>query len=58
MLLLYSERKNETHAGPRSLAQLYDQYSSEDLAVIAGFLSRNAERLRAETSKLTAQPPR
>ena len=38
----------------RSLAQLYDRYSERDLAVIADFLQHNAERLRAETSKLFA----
>jgi DNA-binding MarR family transcriptional regulator len=36
----------------RSLARLYDGYSVEDLGVIASFLFRNAERLKAETSKL------
>ena len=37
----------------RSLAQLYDRYSERDLAVIADFLQHNAERLRAETGKLS-----
>jgi DNA-binding MarR family transcriptional regulator len=37
-----------------SLAQLYDRYSDGDLAVIADFLRRNAERLRSETRKLAA----
>ena len=36
-----------------SLAQLYDRYSDRDLSVIADFLERNGERLRAETSKLS-----
>lgn len=37
----------------RSLAQLYDRYSDRDLSVIADFLHHNAERLRAETGKLS-----
>jgi DNA-binding MarR family transcriptional regulator len=37
----------------RSLAQLYDRYSDRDLSVIADFLQHNAERLRAETGKLS-----
>jgi DNA-binding MarR family transcriptional regulator len=41
----------------RSLAHLYDVYSDRDLAVIADFLSRNAERLRAETTKLDPDRP-
>jgi DNA-binding MarR family transcriptional regulator len=36
----------------QSLARLYDNYSEEELAVIADFLHRNAERLRAETARL------
>ncbi|HEU4800790.1 MAG TPA: MarR family transcriptional regulator [Gemmatimonadales bacterium] len=36
----------------RSLARLYDRYPDRDLAVIADFLQRNAERLRIETGKL------
>ena len=36
----------------RSLARLFEPYSDRDLAVIADFLGRNAERLRAETAKL------
>ena len=36
----------------RSLARLYERYPDRDLAVIADFLARNAERLRAETEKL------
>jgi DNA-binding MarR family transcriptional regulator len=36
----------------RSLAELFERYSDRELAIIADFLSRNAERLRAETSKL------
>lgn len=39
----------------RSLARLFEQYSDRDLAVIADFLRRNAERLRMETAKLTAE---
>lgn len=38
----------------RSLSELWETYSDEDLAVIADFLDRNAERLRAETTKLAA----
>jgi len=38
----------------RSLAHLLERYSDRDLAVIADFLARNAERLRAETSKLAS----
>jgi DNA-binding MarR family transcriptional regulator len=41
----------------RSLARLYDDYSDRDPAVIADFLSRNAERLRAETTKLDPDQP-
>jgi DNA-binding MarR family transcriptional regulator len=40
----------------RSLAQLLDRYSDRELAVIADFLHHNAERLRAETSKLADGP--
>jgi DNA-binding MarR family transcriptional regulator len=36
----------------QSLARLYDQYTDRDLALIADFLARNAERLRAETDRL------
>jgi DNA-binding MarR family transcriptional regulator len=36
----------------RSLARLYERYSDKELAVIADFLTRNAERLRDETAKL------
>jgi len=38
----------------RSLTQMYKHYSDQDLVVIADFLRRNAERLRAETRKLEA----
>gem|GEM_PF-4985786 len=38
----------------RSLAELVGRYSTGELAVIADFLARNAERLRAETRKLDA----
>ncbi len=41
----------------RSLAQLFDRYSDRDLSVIADFLRQNAERLRAETSKLATGTP-
>jgi DNA-binding MarR family transcriptional regulator len=36
----------------RSLAQLLERYTASELAVIADFLARNAERLRLETIKL------
>lgn len=39
-------------AARRSLVKLFKRYSDRDLVVIADFLSRNAERLRAETAKL------
>ena len=38
----------------QSVARLYDGYSEKELAVIADFLRRNAERLRAETARLEA----
>lgn len=38
----------------RSLARFLARYSDRDLVVISDFLARNAERLRAETSKLTS----
>jgi DNA-binding MarR family transcriptional regulator len=38
----------------RSLARLFETYSDQELAVIADFLGRNAERLRTETVKLSA----
>jgi DNA-binding MarR family transcriptional regulator len=38
----------------RSLVRLLERYSDRDLVVITEFLARNAERLRAETCKLTA----
>jgi DNA-binding MarR family transcriptional regulator len=34
----------------RSLAQLFERYTERELAVIADFLARNAERLRKETA--------
>ena len=37
-----------------SLARLFDRYSDRDLAVIADFLARNAERLREETRKVAS----
>ncbi len=39
----------------RSLALLFERYSSRDLAVIAYLLGRNAERLREETRKLSSE---
>jgi DNA-binding MarR family transcriptional regulator len=39
----------------RSLARLFEAYADRDLAVIADFLGRNAERLREETRKLAQQ---
>lgn len=36
----------------KSLAGLYERYTDKELGVIADFLARNAERLRAETAKL------
>lgn len=42
----------------RSLSRLWSRYNEEELAVIADFLSRNAERLRQETQKVElAQQP-
>jgi DNA-binding MarR family transcriptional regulator len=38
----------------RSLARLLEQYSDQDLVMIADFLARNAARLRAETTKLAS----
>jgi DNA-binding MarR family transcriptional regulator len=37
----------------KSLALLFEVYSDRDLAVIADFLGRNADRLREETRKLS-----
>jgi DNA-binding MarR family transcriptional regulator len=42
----------------RSLARLLKRYSDRDLVVIADFLARNAERLRAETTKLASPTAR
>jgi DNA-binding MarR family transcriptional regulator len=36
----------------RSLSKLFDRYTDRELAVIADFLERNAERLRIETEKI------
>lgn len=36
----------------RSLARLWQTYTTEELAVIADFLRRNADRLRVETERL------
>ena len=38
----------------RSLVRLLERYSDRDLVVIADFLARHAERLRAETTKLAS----
>lgn len=38
----------------KSLAELIAHYSDDELRLIADFLLRNAERLRAETTKLNA----
>jgi len=39
-----------------SLARLFGRYSVRDLAAIADFLRRNADRLRDETRKLSRNP--
>ncbi len=39
----------------QSLARLFESYSDRELAVIADFMGRNAERLREETRRLTEQ---
>jgi DNA-binding MarR family transcriptional regulator len=36
----------------QALERLYQRYEEDELAVISDFLSRNAERLRAETARL------
>ncbi|HMH86698.1 MAG TPA: MarR family transcriptional regulator [Gemmatimonadaceae bacterium] len=36
----------------KSVARMYERYNDAELEVIADFLERNGERLRAETSKL------
>jgi DNA-binding MarR family transcriptional regulator len=41
-----------------SLAQLWDRYSYQELAVIADFLAANTARLRAETELLSQSPIR
>ena len=41
----------------QSLARLLDRYSNQELQVIVDFLSRNAERLRADTKKLQSKEP-
>lgn len=41
----------------RSLAQLLERYTASELAIIADFLARNAERLRTETGKLEGTAP-
>jgi DNA-binding MarR family transcriptional regulator len=42
----------------RSLSRLWSRYDDDELAIIADFLSRNAERLRMETQKVdSAQRP-
>jgi DNA-binding MarR family transcriptional regulator len=40
----------------RTLAELFERYSTNDLTVIASFLEANAARLRDETAKLTRSP--
>ncbi len=40
-----------------SLAELLDRYSNQELAVLADFMGRNAERLRVETRKLSGRDP-
>jgi DNA-binding MarR family transcriptional regulator len=51
-----AEHVDEAHrrfaSARQSLARFYDRYTDEELAVIADFLSRNTERLRAETKKI------
>jgi DNA-binding MarR family transcriptional regulator len=47
-----AEARRHFESPARSLAALYRDYGTGELAVIAKFLSRNAERLRAETAKL------
>lgn len=47
-----AEAERLFRATSQSLARLFDTFSNEELRLIADFLSRNAERLRAETSKL------
>ena len=42
----------------RSVTRLYARYGDPELAVIADFLARNAERLRTETAKLERQATR
>jgi DNA-binding MarR family transcriptional regulator len=39
----------------QSLARLYERYSDAQLAIIADFLARNADRLRTETAQLPAR---
>jgi len=41
----------------QSVARLFDGYSESELALIADFLARNAQRLRAETAKLERTAP-
>jgi DNA-binding MarR family transcriptional regulator len=41
----------------KSLAKLFKRFSVRDLAVIADFLRRNADRLREETRKVESDPP-
>lgn len=52
-----TEARRRFTSARQSLARLYDKYPDEDLAVIADFLARNAERLRAETKKLDPDQP-
>lgn len=47
-----SETRRRFVSTRQSLARLYERYTDAELAVIADFLSRNAERLRSERRKL------
>lgn len=42
----------------RSLNRLWSRYDDDELAIIADFLSRNAERLRQETENIESFQPR
>jgi DNA-binding MarR family transcriptional regulator len=45
-------RRRRFASARRSLADLFDTYSANELSVIADFLSRNAARLRDETRRI------
>jgi DNA-binding MarR family transcriptional regulator len=51
-----AESKRLFESTSESLAVLVEHYSDQELGVIADFLTRNAERLRAETGKLSTHP--